>query len=67
VRIKDLTANLIPPTFSPGALQDKPLIHLHGFRDRRELWYATESAQMRYPSKSVGPATQVDVSDSYLI
>jgi hypothetical protein len=52
-RIKDLTANLIQLTFSPGAFQDKPLININAFRDRCEFWYATESAQMRYPWKSV--------------
>src|ERR1700730_5960289 len=53
VRIKDSTANLIQLTFSPGAFQDKPLININAFHDRCEFWYATESAQMRCPWKSV--------------
>jgi len=67
VRIKELTANLVQLTFSPGAFQDKPLININAFRDRCEFWYATESSQMRYPRKSVWPTTHVDVSYSYLI
>jgi len=53
LRIKDSTANLIQLPFSPGAFRDKPLININAFRDRCEFWYATESAQMRYPWKSV--------------
>jgi hypothetical protein len=59
VRIKDLTANLIQLAFSPGAFQDKPLININinininAFPDGCEFWYATESAQIGYPWKSV--------------
>jgi len=57
VRIKDLTANLIQLAFFPGAFQDKPLININininAFPDRCEFWYATESAQIGYPWKSV--------------
>ena len=39
MRIKDLPANLIQLTFSPGAFQEKPLINIniHAFRDRCEI------------------------------
>ena len=53
VGIKDLTTNLIQLTFSPGAFQDKALININAFRDRCEFWYATESAPIGYPWKSV--------------
>jgi hypothetical protein len=53
MRIKDLIADLFQLTFCPGAFQDKPLINMNAIRDGCEFWYATESAQMRYPWKSV--------------